>query len=172
MKTRKPRSDAWHAGLTVQQQARAFEQCTKLGLVEAAAVIARECGLSRTPSPTALSNWWSEWPLRKAFLDFGNVAEAAKQMLRDTPSLDLDTDQIEAVGQAVFTAAAVQARDPEAFATVRKLRQKDAEIALDRDRFELLKRKADQAEQAEGVTRSDLTPEAKQSRYREIFGLA
>lgn len=172
MKTRKARSDAWHAGLSVAQQQQAWELCQTLGLKGAAPVIAQEFGLGRAPSDSALSRWWSEWPLRRAFLDFGSVAEEAKRALREMPDIGLETGQIEAVGQAVFTATAVKLQDPEMFATLRKLGQKDRELTLDRERFELLKRKAEQAEAAEGVTRSDLSPEEKQARYRQIFGLA
>ena len=46
MKTRKPRSDAWHSGLSVAQQERAFELCSRLGLKQAAGVIAQEFGLA------------------------------------------------------------------------------------------------------------------------------
>lgn len=173
MRARKPRADAWHAGLTAEQQQRAWELCAKLGLREAAPVIAREFGLPRPPSDTALSRWWSEWPLRRAFLEFGSVAEAAKRALRETPDLGLKAEQIEAVGQAVFTAAAVASQNPEMFAALRKLSQRDRELALDRERLELLKRRAAQAEAAEAVAQNpELTPEQKQQRYREIFGLA
>jgi hypothetical protein len=136
MKPRKARVDAWHAGLSVAQQDRAFEWCNKLGQKQAAPMIAQEFGLARPPSDTALSRWWSDWPLRRAFLGFGDLAEQAQALLRDTPDLRLDVGQIEAVGQAVFTAAAVKAQDADTFATLRKLGQKDKDQALDQQRFQ------------------------------------
>jgi hypothetical protein len=136
MRARKPRSDAWHAGLSVAQQDRAFEWCNKLGQKQAAAMIAQEFGLSRPPSDTALSRWWSDWPLRKAWLNIGDVASQAKSMLIESPDLKLDVGQIEAVGQAMFAAAAVKLQDADLFTSMRKLGQKDAELALDRQRFQ------------------------------------
>lgn len=173
MKTRKSRADAWHAGLSVEQQQRAFELCSQLGHKQAAGVIAQEFGLSRAPSQTALSAWWSTWPLRKAFLDFGSVAEEAKRTLRETPDLGLQTEQIEAVGQAVFTAVAVKVQDANLFAGLRKLSQRDRELNLDREKFELLKRKAEQAEATEAAVQdTTLSAEERARRIAEIYGRA
>jgi hypothetical protein len=53
-----------------------------------------------------------------------------------------------------------------------KLQRKDAELAMDRERLELLKRKAAQAETAEGIVRdTTLTPEEKMRRFRQTFGM-
>lgn len=53
-----------------------------------------------------------------------------------------------------------------------KLQHKESELALDRERLDLLKRKAEQAEKAEGIVRDEtLTPEEKMRRFRETFGL-
>lgn len=173
MKARKSRSDAWHAGLTIEQQQRAFELCSQIGHKQAAGLIAQEFGLARAPSQTALSAWWRTWPLRKAFLDFGSVAEEAKRALRETPDLGLQTEQIEAVGQAVFTAVAVKAQDANLFAGLRKLSQRDRELNLDREKFELLKRKAEQAEATEAAVQDQtLSPEERARRIAEIYGRA
>lgn len=173
MKTRKSRSDAWHAGLTVDQQDRAWALCSKLGLKQAAGVIAQEFGLSRAPSETALSNWYSDWPLRKAFLDFGSVAEEAKRMIRETPDIGMRSEQIEAVGQAVFAAAAVKLQDADMFATIRKLGQKDRELTLGREKFArescalFLRWYAD--ERAREIAESDAPTSDKVSRLRKAF---
>lgn len=172
MKTRKPRSDAWHARLTVAQQDDAWKLCNELGLERAATEIATRLGLERAPSITALSNWWRDWPLRRAFMDFGSVAEQVKAALRDLPNLRLDREQIETVAQAVFTAAAMQRQDPELFATLRRLSLAEQQLALDREKLELLKRRAAQADEAQAVAASSLTPEEKAAKFREIFGLA
>lgn len=54
-----------------------------------------------------------------------------------------------------------------------KLVLKRGELDLNRERLELLKRKADQAEQTEGVlTDAALTPEQREQRIKEIYGRA
>lgn len=172
MKTRKPRCDAWYARLTVAQQDEAWRLCNELGFERAASEIARRYSLSRAPSLTALSNWWRDWPLRRAFADFGSIAEQVKAALRDLPDLRLDRDQIETVAQAVFTAAALRRQDPDLYATLRRLSLAEQQLALDRERLELLRRKAAQADAAQAVAASSLTPEEKAAKFREIFGLA
>lgn len=53
-----------------------------------------------------------------------------------------------------------------------KIQRKDQELALDREKLDLLKRKAALAEQAEGVLKDEtMTPEQKMARFRETFGL-
>ena len=49
--------------------------------------------------------------------------------------------------------------------------QKEVMTAIDREKLELLKRKAAQAEAAQEVTGSQLTPEEKEAEYRRIFGM-
>lgn len=53
-----------------------------------------------------------------------------------------------------------------------KIQRKDQELAMDREKLELLKRKAALAEQAEGIVKDEsLTPDQKMARFRETFGL-
>lgn len=53
-----------------------------------------------------------------------------------------------------------------------KLELKGREFALDQEKFALLKAKAEQADAAKQVTDSNLSPEEKQLKMKEIFGLA
>ena len=52
-----------------------------------------------------------------------------------------------------------------------KLELKGREFALDEQKFELLKAKAAQADKAKEVTGSALSPEEKQLKLRQIFGM-
>lgn len=53
-----------------------------------------------------------------------------------------------------------------------KIQRQDQQLALDREKLDLLKRKAEIAERAEGVLKDEtLTPEQKMARFRETFGL-
>ncbi len=133
---RKPRSDAWHAGLTIEQRDQAYALCNSLGYAKAGPEIARELKLASVPSPKALSNWWADWPITRMLLDAGSLADQVKRALRDHPDLQIDTRQVEALGQAVFTAAAVRANNSDLFQGMRKLSQRDQELALDREKFQ------------------------------------
>ncbi len=54
-----------------------------------------------------------------------------------------------------------------------KIRQRGEQLEMDREKLELLKRKAAAAEAAEAVAGdTELTPEQKMQRFREIFGLS
>ena len=56
--------------------------------------------------------------------------------------------------------------------TWHKLKQKDVELGMEREKLDLLKRKAEQAAAAESTLRDEtLTPEEKMARFRETFGL-
>ena len=52
-----------------------------------------------------------------------------------------------------------------------KLELRHKEFGLQQRKFALLKARAAKADQAEQVANSDLTPEEKQRKMREIFGL-
>lgn len=166
---RKPRSDAWHAGLTVEQLDRAFAWAGGSGYVEAIKLIKAEFG--RSPSLAAISTWYQSWPLQRAFLTAGSVAETVKSAVRDLPQLNLDPAQMDALGQVVFQTEAMRQMNLDAFADLKRLQQKDRELQLVERRVVLLEKKAALADQAAAVVGSQLDPAERERRLKEIFGL-
>lgn len=167
---RKPRSDSWHSGLTVRQLDQCDEWCRTIGYAEAIKRIESEFGLK--PSITAVSNWWGTWPLQRAFLTAGSVAERIKEAARDIPNLNITPEQMEQLGQTAFMVDALSRMDRDTFFEAKRSAQKDRELSMTERRIALLERKAAQADAAEEVVTSTLTPEEKQAKMREIFGLA
>ena len=130
---RKPRSDGWFSGLSLAQLDLAFGWCSDIGYAKAAERIKAE--LSRSPSIAALSNWYQTWPLTRAFQTAGSIAEQIKAALRDIPTLNLKPDQVDAMAQVAFKTVALQRMDLGAWAKIKTVEQRDAEQALDRERF-------------------------------------
>ena len=167
---RKARSDAWHAGMTIRQLDQVFTWCGETdGYAGAAGRVKQEFG--RSPSVTALSNWYQTWPLQRAFLTAGSVAERIKEAARDLPNLDIKPEQVEQLGQTAFMIDALSRMDRDTFFEARRSSQRDRELAQVERRIVLLEKKAAQADAAENIARSELTPEEKQAKMREIFGL-
>jgi len=131
---RKPRSDGWYAGLGLDQLDAAFSWCSDVGYAQARERIKAE--LSRSPSIAALSNWYQTWPLQRAFQTAGSIAEQIKSALRDIPSLNLKPEQVDAMAQVAFKTVALQRMDLGAYAKIKVVEQRDAEQALDRERFQ------------------------------------
>jgi hypothetical protein len=126
----KTKSNAWYAGLTVAQCDESFALIEQLGYAKAGEAVKAKLGLSRQPGQTALFEFRSRWPMRRAFLVAGDVAAHTKELLAGGGP-EIDPERMEQIGQAVFTAAAVQQQDAGAFALMKTLRQKD--IALEQD---------------------------------------
>jgi hypothetical protein len=169
---RKARSDGWYAGLSVEQLDQVFDWCNgEGGYAAAAAKVA--AGFNRRPSLQALSRWFSSWPLQRAFLTAGSLAERLKEMARDLPELRLDPAQVDAVGQALFQIEAVRQMDREAFGDVKRWAQRDRELGQVDRRITLLEQRAQQADKTEAVLGdTKLTDEERRRRIAEIYGRA
>jgi len=79
-------------------------------------------------------HWYSsDKPLREA----KEFREQIAEFLRDNPNIDLESDRVLKAGQIIFEQDAIARRDHRAYATLRRLRQKDLDQAMDRDQFEV-----------------------------------
>lgn len=74
-------------------------------------------------------------------------------------------------GDLTLKAVDRQQSEVEAQRKEKELALKSQALDLDREKFELLKAKAEQADKAKQVTESDASPEEKQLRMRQIFGM-
>jgi len=122
-------------------------------------------------SDAALSRFWSWWHLRQQLKRNQSTVETLLQELqRANP--DFSAHQVQEVGQAFFTALALEQQDPKAWFLSQQLALKKQQLNLDREKFELLKKKAEQAEAAKQVVSSADTAEEKQAKLRAIFGMS
>lgn len=166
----KPRSDSKLKTLPPRQQGEIFALLQSTSYVQAKGIVREKFGVET--SVGALCEFFAWYPTSRIVEEAASIADQLKADLKKLPGLDLDDDKLSRIGQAAFEAQALKAGDSDAFVALRKLRQKDNEHRLNERRIALLERKAAQADQAEGVTRDEsLTPEQREAKMREIFGL-
>jgi ActR/RegA family two-component response regulator len=130
---------------------------------------------------TSLSEWLSAFVLRSQF----RVAEQDSlnfiELLRKRRP-QLSEMELQGWANEFFQVQAVKSGDAEtflAFATARHRAQMDAanlklkeqQVGLDARRVALLEKKAAQADEARQVVESKATPEEKQLKLRQIFGM-
>ena len=131
---------------------------------------------------TALSEWLSAFVLRSQF----RVAEQDSlnfiELLRKRRP-DLNETDLHSWADEFFQMQAVKSGDAGtylAFRTARfkaqmetaKLKLKEQQVSLDARRVALLEKKAAQADEARQVVESKATPEEKQLKLRQIFGMS
>lgn len=128
-------------------------------------------------SATALHDWYSlhSWKVSAA-----SAREVATQARDDAAaSGDYDAATLALVKERAYILARTKGASVKDLAMLAdiigesaKLRMKQRDLDLAERRVALLEKKAAQADAAEGVTRDEaLTPEQRQAKLREIFGL-
>jgi hypothetical protein len=178
MKTKKTRADSKLGILTQERQAEIAEHARTHTLAETRAWL-REDGI--TIGSSALSEWLSSWSLRQIFSEAeSNATEFRTWLLKAMP--ELSEEQLDQRAALMFQFQAVRTGDADtylAFASARakarleeaKLKQKERALEHDERRIALLEKKAAQADEAKSVIESKQTPEEKQLKLRQIFGM-
>jgi hypothetical protein len=176
---RKPRADSVLATLPEERQDAIAELCRTKTLDEVVQELKAD-GV-RT-SRSRLSVWLSSWSLKQAFRHAENSTDEFQKFLEQKWP-QLDPAELDHRASLFFQAEAMKAGDPEtylAFASARqkakmdaaKLEQKERSLQLDERKLRLLEKRAAQAEAAEKVVGdAQLTPEQKQQKMRQIFGM-
>jgi hypothetical protein len=130
---------------------------------------------------TALSEWFASWRLEQTFQRAASSANQFKHWLAQSFP-DLSEAEMDRRAGLQFQFEAMKTGDPEtylAFATARhraqmdqaNLKLKEQQVSLDARRVALLEAKAAQADQARTVVESKASPEEKQLKLRQIFGM-
>lgn len=127
-------------------------------------------------SSAALSNWLAGYGLSRRFERNETVVKRAIDELRRS---GIKPEEAEAAGQYFFNALAMDEADANVWSITHSIEHGKAKLELDKRkvavaerRQAMLEKKAKQAEQAEQITKSDLTSEQKAARMREVFGIA
>lgn len=158
-----------------------FAQSSSLSGADFRALVKRELKitLSSDSRVTNFRKWFADW---QSLLEWNAELEQAELRMAEggaTPEeirrqVILKTyARAEAQGDSELAMKTVD-RDLSAQDAERKERElklKAQALELDREKFELLKAKAEQADKAKQVTESDASPEEKQLRMRQIFGM-
>lgn len=141
------------------------EDGEKLPMVAILAALQREHGI--TSSLASLSEFYSWQRLQKRMETARARAEQAKLELMRTS--DLSPEDIERVGQCVFTSETVEAGNVKAFVQLAKLRLASRSLELDARRLAILEAKAAQADKATEVLSQKISPEEQIKRLRAIL---
>lgn len=175
MSTRKPRGDSKLDALLPEQQERLAEWLTieNLTYAEAKERVQAEFGVSTTPS--ALQGFYSRFAAPWKYARARGEAESFAALLEGK----FDEASKKKVQQLAFEALNSPSPDTKAAKTFFKILGDTAKVEIARDRVtldarkvKLLEQKAAQAEAAENVTKdATLTPEAREAKLKEIFGL-
>jgi len=180
---KKTRPEAFEHGLSSEQLAQLRQWCAKDGFSSAASQMFNAWGIRR--SPAAIHRWYHK---DDSDLVLSMIASGAamNRKLDDAyksnpaPAMERLVDVFKTL---VMTLQVQGAADPEQLETANQLFKSALEFLkeqgkaedrkLEREKFDLLKRKAAQAEQTEKVlTNADLSPEDRARRIQEIYGRA
>ena len=178
---KKPRSDNKLLNLPEEQQAQLADWLLSgIPYHEAKKLVEKEFNVC--VSLSAFSGFWSavcaDELLRRRRRAVNCANDVAMEAEKNPARFDAAT--VEALRQKAFELAISPGANPKdvkaIFALVLKARDQDLDqeqLKLDREKFELLKAKAEQADAAKEVTsNAALTPEQKQAEYRRIFGMS
>jgi hypothetical protein len=181
----KRHATAWDAALTDDQRDQVFAKATTGGFTWAqiAAFVAESFGIPQ-PGRTALYRFLDYWrahylarrvqerilardALRAEREQVGDLSAETLQALEDQAAAAIALGDTTAGARLFQIAASIRddVRKREELALRRET------LALSRAKFDAAERRAALADQAEQVCKSTLTPDEKDRRYREIFGL-
>jgi hypothetical protein len=135
---------------------------------------AREWVRAKYELEVSLATLWDFlfwWQLRRHLETAARFAAKVRKTLARLPDYQLDDETLSLATQAAFEVRALQTEDWRALCQLRRLRQKERDYRVNERKLALLERKAAQAEEAAALARSTLTPEERERRLKEIFGL-
>lgn len=122
-----------------------------------------------TVAISALSRWLAKRRVTSPVEQAKQIADIAREVLRNDPDLSDKEESVNQVAQAIFEAQAMAAGDMESYLALKKARQKDAEIAITNRRIELLEAAAAKAAAAEALSKSPLGDAEYAEKMRAIF---
>lgn len=173
--SRKPRSDSKLDALSEEQQAQLAEWLAVENLSYAAAKekVREEFGVST--SVAALQSFYSRFAAPWKYARSKEAADSFAELMAG----NYDEATIKAAKQLAFDSLSSPTPDLKAAKTLLKIVGDSAKLKISQDKLTLdgrkvalLEKKAAQADAAEGVTRDEtLTPEARERKLKEIFGL-
>jgi len=124
----KPRSDSKLKTLPAQKQEQLYALLRANSYKAALPLVQKTFGV--VTSEASLSQFYSWYPLSRRLEQAKSFADQLKESLAKNPALNLDAEKLSTVAQVAFEAQAVQEQDSALFMGLRKLRQKDADLAL------------------------------------------
>jgi hypothetical protein len=164
---KKPRADSRLKTLPQERRREIFELCQHTPLKE---VVVQLKAQGVATSITALSEFWSWYQLYSQHQQMEEDTKTLVDFLK-VQGLKLTDAELDAYGQKVFSTMALRAANAKEWIAIRKLAIESQSLEHDRRRIELLEQAAARAQTASDVVAGPLSPEEKQRKLREIFGL-
>lgn len=124
-------------------------------------------------SACQLSGFYAWYPFSQRLLGAKNFSKDIEEYMLLHPDLDIDSQQVTKLAQLVFEKRSIDSEDAKLYVELRKLRQKDLELSLTREKFEIMSCRAflqwyhDQKVRA--IESSAMNNAEKISRLRKIF---
>jgi len=165
---KKPRSDSRLKTLPEGEQAALAEYLTSHGLADTREWLAARGVKTSVAALSDFNGWYS---LRRRLERRGTVVETLLEGLKERQP-ELSAEQVFEIGQGLFAALAIEEQDVGTWFKTQKLSLERRGLSQEERRIVLLEKRAAQAEQAQAVVGSDLSPEEQRNRLKEIFGLA
>jgi len=175
--SKKPRSDSPLGALPEDRQRAIVDYMRGHSLTDTRAWL-RKDGFDT--SEAALSRFWSSWHLREAVNEAKNDTEEFLELAKKQFP-ELDQAQLDQFGSAFFQMRAIKAGDAETYLALStakhrgqmdklKFEQKEKQLELEREKFEEMKRKAAERDEAKKVIDDQtISPEEQRQRLREIL---
>lgn len=186
MTDRKRRADSWDAALTEAQRWEAYEKAKGVAWTAFADYAAAEYGIR--PGKNAIYDWMAYMRRQEGQHRLERAIAARKELQGLAASAALDAQTADAymalANDAILSgdpekaarivAAAVQInaaslRLQEQRQNARRLKLQEEALALQREKFEAAEKRLDAAKAV--LANDTLTPEEREARYREIFGM-
>jgi hypothetical protein len=169
---RKPRSDAKLLNLPEEQQSQLSHWLLSgMPYHQVRALLSKEMGV--TTSCAALSAYYSDVCSAALLSKRVRAVSTADQLAEAAAATPGRFDQatIDALKQKAFELSISPQADPRDVKSLMMLVLKSRDQDLSERRIQLLEAKANQADQAEAVVKSALSPDEKTARFKEIFGI-
>ncbi len=165
---KKPRSDAKLKTLHPAKQEALWEMCQGVSYTDVVARLKAEWDGFET-SEASLSAWYAWYPFSRELSEFQELKAELRQELESNPDLNLDSDEMLRMTEAIFAHRAARTKDSALFVEIRKLRQKDRDQDAAERRLLLLEQREEKAKKL--LNNEKLSPEQRDEKMRATFGL-
>ena len=170
---KKPRSDAKLLNLPEEQRAQLCDwMLSGLPYHKIKGLVSEQFKVATTLS--ALSSFYQDFCSAALLTQRSRAVGVAEEIAEEaakTPGR-FDAATIDALKQKAFELAIQPMADPRDVKSIFSLVLKARDQDLEARRIAVLEAKAEKADEAEAVAKSDLTPEEKDVRYKRIFGMS
>lgn len=166
---RKPNANSKLRLLSDENQERIIDKLRSGTQAEAQSLVWQDFGIKC--SRRSLTSFWSWYALRLQARQREERVNTLIEELKESHP-EIPEDQLFNYGQSAFAMASLEGQDPETWVQIQKLQIRRSLLGLESRRISILEKKAAQLDALVAVRKSStLTPEEREQRMKEIFGI-